>query len=299
MSLKERIVGQAALEYLPKLGYRIEVEDNQNILGSLKQQSHLPLLVYFNHAASDDPLVILHSLHRHLPERNYVLPVSETYLENGAKKLPIYTRGVNIGELLGLEMPHVIQSYRLRDEGLSEEDRNALTNRSFFLSRELIELVDSGMKLEKPPVIIIAPEGHRSEDGSLQPPESGLGHIVKHMPDGLVLPIGVQYEENFTRGINWNPLRQLKVRVAIGGLMTLEDIRAGSLELAGQYNLKAKDPRLDTHFLMLKLSELLPINMRGVYAEELLEQTLIGNFELRPDRHGVVGVFDLSKDRMK
>ncbi|MDO9027441.1 MAG: hypothetical protein Q7U68_01060, partial [Candidatus Roizmanbacteria bacterium] len=59
--------------------------------------------------------------------------------------------------------------------------------------------------------------------------------------------------------------------------------------------LKADDSFLYTHFLMLKLSELLPRNMRGVYAEELLELTLAGNFELRPDEYGVVRVFDLSK----
>jgi len=304
MSLKERVVGRAALECLPKLGYRIEVEDNQNILCSLKQQNHLPLLIYFNHIALDDPLVIFHLLHRHLPERNYILPVSETYLKKEAKKLPIYNIGVNVGKLLGFTMPPIIQPYRLRDKKLSEEDKNALTDRSLHLSREFIELVNSEMKFQKHPVIIIAPEGHRSEDGSLQPSESCLGHIVKYMLkqqkaenilNGLVLPIGLQYEENFTRDRNWNPLKRPKVRVAIGSLMTLEEIKAGSLGLAGRRNLKADDSFLYTHFLMLKLSELLPRNMKGVYAEELLELTLTGNFELRPDEYGVVRVFDLSK----
>lgn len=304
MSLKERVVGRAALECLPKLGYRIEVEDNQNILSSLEQQNHLPLLIYFNHVALDDPLVIFHLLHRHLPERNYILPVSETYLKKEAKKLPIYNIGVNVGKLLGFTMPPIIQPYRLRDKKLSEEDKNALTDRSLHLSREFIELVNSEMKFQKHPVIIIAPEGHRSEDGSLQPSERGLGHIVKYMLkqqkaenilNGLVLPIGLQYEENFTRDRNWNPLKRPKVRVAIGSLMTLEEIKAGSLGLAGRRNLKADDSFLYTHFLMLKLSELLPRNMKGVYAEELLELTLTGNFELRPDEYGVVRVFDLSK----
>jgi hypothetical protein len=191
---------------------------------------------------------------------------------------------------------------------LSEEDRKTLTDRSFHLSRKLMQLVDSEMRLQKDPVIIAAPEGHRSEDGSLQPPENGLGGIVKAMLiqqeagnifNGLVLPIGLQYEGNSTRDINWNPLRKPKVIATIGNLMTLEEIKAGSLELAQRYNLEVKSSRLYTHFLMLKLSELLPINMRGVYAEELLELTLAGNFELRPDKDGVVRVFDRSKNQMK
>lgn len=306
MGLKERAVGLAALDYLPKLGYHIKVKDNQNILGSLEQQNNLPLLIYFNHVALDDPLVILNLLHHHLPERNYILPVSETYLEKEAGKLPIYNEAVNVIKLLGFTVPHIIQSYRLRDEKLSEKDRIALTERSSLLSGKFIKLVNSEMESQKHPVIIIAPEGHRSEDGSLQPSESGLGGIVKCMLkqqeaenifNGLVLPIGLQYEENFTQNINWNPLRQPKVIVAIGNLMTLEEIKDGSLGLAWRRNLKVADSRLYTHFLMLKLSELLPRNMRGIYAEELLELTLAGNFELRPDEDGIVRVFDLSKNQ--
>lgn len=307
-NFKEGLLGRVMLDLLPKLGYGIEVVDNNKTLGRLKQQNHLPMLVYTPHNTLDDPLVTAHLLYHHLPYRNYIVPVSETYLNQDAKKLPIYNQVVNIGEQLGFKMPHIIQPYRLRDEKLTEEAKKALADRSFHLSRKFIKLVQSGIQLQKNPVIIILPEGHRSEDGSLQSAESGLGGIVQSMLkeqkaenilNGLVLPIGLQYEANFTRDRNWNPLRRPKVIATIGDLITLEEIKAGSLKLAQRYNLKVKDSRLYTDFLMLKLSELLPINMRGVYAEELLEQTLAGNFELRPDEYGVVRVFDLSKNQMK
>lgn len=298
MSFRERLnrrLSSFVVDTLPSLGYRVELRGREN-LEALKDKNHLPLLVYFNHVAVDDPVVILHLLRHYLPGReNYIVLVSKTH--KSSNKIPEYSKGVQMGETLGFQMPEILQTYNIRDARLSEEEKRELEAQQKELLEGLVNIIDSSIGNE---TVVIAPEGHRSENGCLQPTESGAGHIVKKMIRsskkqekfvGLVLPIGLEYEEGYTREKNWSLRHPPKIKVTVDKPIDLDEIEAGVRQLSEIHGQNINSA-LYTHFLMLKLRELLPQEMWGVYAYNLLEKTLKGGFELVTDKEGKVRVFD-------
>jgi len=68
-----------------------------------------------------------------------IFPVAESYLnpETKAKELPIYKIAVKLAEKIGnFEIIPIVQSYQLRDDSLTSEEKDKLGKLSYRLSKE-------------------------------------------------------------------------------------------------------------------------------------------------------------------
>ena len=280
-------------EKIVSSGYNYEVQNKEN-LGIMKKKPDNPCVVYFNHTAMDDPFVVVDLLHKEVPDRfdNVVIPVSEYYAN--FKNHFSYAFFVKSGRALGLSMPEVVQSYRRRNkpESTKLQEKSQLLNINFtnLLAKEL-----SGGS-----VIVVAPEGHRSDDGKLQPAEAGIGFMARIMEkrlsegkieNGYFIPVGITYEKRGD-GLHYNPFNKESVKISIG---EPEEVRTVIAE-ARSLNQKSGFTKITSHVLMHKLSKLLPPEHRGVYGDNNYPDTLDGRYESRMNEKGKVYVFDSKKE---
>ena len=308
---KEGLIGQISrgagfglMEVMSRWGYSIKVEGKENLL-ALNNKNHLPLIIYFNHSALVDPAVILLLTRHHLKGRldgPVFYPVAASYLRSDfqANQLPIYRKAVSVAEKMGFIMTPILQSYRLRDERLTELEKKALEDTNRQLSQEFIRTADRLLPLH--PTIIIAPEGHRSENSYLQPAELGLGWLVKKLQrlkknetifGARLLPVGLTYQGDCREEINLNPLERRQVNIKIGSPLSLSQIDTELSEFVNRINYHGDNSRVMTDFLMTQLCPLIPEANWGVYHPDLLVDTLAGRFELRMHpQQNKAGVYD-------
>jgi hypothetical protein len=274
-------------------GYDLEVKNREN-LTVLCDEPKNPAVVIFNHTATDDPLIIYQIIHKAAPERmnNVIVPVSESHAK--FKKFPAYSALVKIGnQLWGFETPQVVQSYRLRTEGGVDD---GLSQKSSQLGKSLFRLIDA--KLFSGPLLMLSPEGHRSESGTLLPAEGGVGVIAQLMQkqvsksllqEGYFLPIGIRIAGFEGKKIYYNPLKRPFVECTIGEPITSEN----AVSCGGFADSDAKsDPRVISHYLMSQVARLLPEEMQGVYHSDYAGDTFMGRFEQRSSADGRVFVYD-------
>ena len=284
-------------EWLMNKGYEINVIGGENFQ-CLNKQPEIPAVLYFNHISSADPLIMAYLLITYLRNRfgNVIYTDSEDYTKLTGKK-PHYIIGVKLAETVGFYMPRIIQPYRLEDERLSEKQKKELGDRSTQLANEFGKLLEE--KLPAGATSVIAPESHRSEDGSLLPAEKGLGLIVKHSAmrnSRLSLPVGLAFADkyNYSRGLNYHPLHPKQINVSIGSPLDYDQILAQTQILTGKTEIYSFYDI--SHCLMVQLRDLLPDWMHGFYSQELLARTLNRDFELRMGPGRKPRVFDISTD---
>lgn len=96
-----------SFEWLMDKGYEINVIGEENFR-ELNDHPEIPAVLYFNHIAADDPLIVACLLATYLNNRlgSVVYPVSEDYTKITGKK-PHYIIGVKLAELIGFTMPRV------------------------------------------------------------------------------------------------------------------------------------------------------------------------------------------------
>ena len=274
-------------------GYRLKIENEENLKGLTDPQT--PFVVYFNHLAGDDPVVVSALVNQVTKgSREILMPVSQEYvfLKGGLIWYAIGVLGAR--HLLGWQMPEIIQSYRLRDERLSESKNSEMRNKSFKLSRLFFEKVKERLQQEEKPIIVISPEGHRSEQGLL-PAEDGIGVLARLMREnnGLILPLGLIYHGG-KRGLNYNPLNPLSVDVVVGCPLIYDEVEAKAEELYSSYSLpfSEKSKAMIAHTLMWHLTQLLPEDLHGYYSSSLIKETLEGHRQLGINQKGEVVVID-------
>ena len=276
-------------ENIAELGYKIKVENEEN-LRVLNQHQNLPTVLYFNHMSKDDPFLTIYLVKRYAQDRlkNVIMPVSEkyAYLHN----YPKYAASVFLGKAAaGFSMPGFVQSYRLRTHGGDNESSDKLKHKASALGRRFIRQLDA--ELPGGPLIILSPEGHISSDGQLLPSEDGAGFIVKKLAklrgsglieDGLIMPIGFVFSPYKGRRFHYNPFKSTELKYIVGEPISVDEAIKGARELTrGVLSQERSNSQSISNFLMWKLSKLLPVNMRGVYADSKLNDTLMGRFELR------------------
>ena len=271
-------------------GFDLELAGRDN-LRVLNEKPKDPAVLYFNHTAMDDPYLIIDILQKESPDslKNTVFPVSEHYAQ--FKNHPVYALAVRLSRFGGITMPEIVQSYRRR----AVQDNKELEGKADVLNLQLARLLRK--KLAGGSRIIISPEGHRSEDGTLIPAESGIGLTITtinnlkkegKIENGYIIPWGIIYENQKGQGFHFNPFDKAPVKVIVGKPMEVESIIAES-ELYGN---KSQTARVSSHILMRHLTEQLPENMHGVYDKNLFEDTIRGRFEQRTDEKGKVYVYD-------
>ncbi len=123
--------------------------------------------------------------------------------------------------------------------------------------------------LEQGHALVVYPEGTRVEDGVLHQPELGVGFIAQRS-QALVLPVAlIGTDRCFPKGAWWP--RRTRVEVVFGPPFRLRERRPDGSRIARQ---DAADA------IMLAISELLPAEMRGTFAElENLHNRLDGVYQ--------------------
>lgn len=106
-------------------------------------------------------------------------------------------------------------------------------------------------------VLLMAPEGTRSLDGQLQPGHDGLA-LIATRTGSPILPFAIAGARQTSQ--NLRRLRRTQVRVNIG--------RPFTLEASSPRPNRAELSKL-TQVVMLRLANLLPVEQRGVYREQL------------------------------
>lgn len=276
--MKEKIQGFLNQIYpeLANKGYRLIIKDEENL--SLLNNYQLPVIVYFNHLVGDDPVIVSALINKVTKgKRRLFIPVSQEYTSLKGR-LPWYAIGVlGARYLLGWQMNKIIQSYRLRDERLSEEQKLEMKSNASNLTWQFVRKVKEGLQQKEKPVIIISPEGHRSEQGLL-PAEAGVGVLARLMGenDGLILPVGLIYHGG-KRGLNYNPLKSLPVEIIVGRPLSYDEVINVGQELYSRYDLLfSEKPEEIAHALMGHLTQLLPENLHGYYHSSFIKETLKG-----------------------
>lgn len=280
-------------EWLLSQGYEMDVKNQKN-LDILRTKSNCPVVVYFNHTATDDPLFIFQLVHATAPERlaNVIVPVSESHAK--FKKFPAYSVFVTVSrELWGFDTPKVVQSYRMRRDGAQDD---ALAEKASELGKSLFAMMDT--KLPTSPLILLSPEGHRSETGQLLPAEGGAGVIARLMErkvkkgqieEGYFLPVAIRVENFAGKKFYYNPVHKPRIECTIG-----EAIAASTAINFGRVATgdSKSDSRVVSHYLMSQVARLLPEEMQGVYRPDLIQDTFQGRFDQWSDPNGHVFVRD-------
>jgi hypothetical protein len=281
------------LEFYEKtvsLGYYIKLEGRDN-LRVIREEPGNPCVLYFNHTATDDPFLIVDVLQKENLNslRNVVIPVSEYYSQ--FKNHPPYALAVRLGRFAGITMPEIVQSYRRR----GSEENTELDGKANTLNLQLARLLKK--ELAGGSHVIISPEGHRSEKGTLLPAESGIGLIITMMNNlkkeakignGYFIPWSIIFENPKGNGLYFNPFNKAKVNLVIGRALEVESI----IKESSLFGEKSQLARVSSHILMRHLAEQLPDKMQDVYNKSLFEDTLKGRFEQRINEKGEVYVYD-------
>lgn len=209
----------------------------------LNENPNLNLLLYYNHISFPDPVFIYWLYNKFLDSdlnRQVILPAS--YLHTRFTYNPGFASVFTLGKLVyGYQGIRLIQSYMVGNQYTPEE---ATKN-----YRHLVKSIKEPKK--KPLTLIIAPEGHRSDDGlSLQKGDEGMVKLAKMMAPVVMLPVGISYRDrqydrsklNFHQSVNLNLAPPVFIETR-------------------------QDSKLDFSFLMKHLAETLPEDMRGYWSQ--------------------------------
>jgi len=281
----QRRIARGGLELfddLVKRFYSLEVLGQEHLASVLELQQcfrrseyakPIPMIVYFNHIAGDDPFLILELLDRSLGDvmGNVILPVSDVYMK--LHKHPTYAIGARLAQqIFGFDVFPITQAYRRRGSG-QIEDTNGET--ITFIDQLTQKFINGGC-------LVIAPEGHRSpgnslQPASLQPAEESIGVAVrrlinlikkKQIPEAIILPIGIEYPGLPAKRFHLG-LKKVPAKLSVGQPLLATEILENVNLFSSQMNLKGiKERVLITDYLMMALSNLLPPGMRGVYDGE-------------------------------
>lgn len=248
ISLKHRALRQVTRLAL-ELAYRIELsqEDRLHIFAL---QEHLDAgssaVVIFNHTCLDDPFILLARMYGLIGNsiRDIGMPVAMKHADPNR-----YSRDAAVVRFiqseLGIKLVPVVQP---EDKSFYPEEVERL---------QWIKFGRMAVKMLRKPggVVILAPEGTRSEDGKVNQVEPGIEHFGNYGPLVQFLPVGIIPFGKMDRELNIGSRFALRFAEPFKvSEIRQEDIPEG-LRLADA--------------MMLRVTELLPPEMRGFYADYL------------------------------
>lgn len=172
------------------------------------------------------------------------------------KRNPVQGLFLKIGRPLGLEFFPVVQITDLRS--YPRETRRAMLEE--YRSRMRTILEQSGG------VVMIAPEGTRSDNGQLQRGMGGVTDLANYSGETEIkfLPIGIVPKGEFNSG-----MRLGKIRLVVGEQFSTDELtRAGIPDRLDKiFRKKGVPPANHSDLVMLRIASTLPKEMRGVYGE--------------------------------
>ncbi len=212
------------------------------------QRQDLSVVVYFNHISIIDPLFAGNIAYRidKKGTRKLLAPMSFSNTEEKEEnKSNLLMK--KIVEKCGTETHRVIQSYQIENPEYGYSKIQAFRQNKPFLQR-LKELGEKRI----PTLMIISPEGHRTE-GALIKGEEGMVVGGGLLAPTLFVPVGIEYRGKIKKdGLNLFK----RVNLNIGETYLLEP-DSNSKEVYG--------------VLMRNLANTLPVEMRGYYREDLAD----------------------------
>jgi 1-acyl-sn-glycerol-3-phosphate acyltransferase len=202
MKEKSPALARFVIEVLPNVFYHINMVDgsDEKVMGiqeTISQRSDLNLIFYFNHTSFVDPLLAGDIIRRINPEGQIVAPISYSHTEKKLKNIPIILMN-KIFETYGVKTFSVVQTYQRKDQEKYHYSSEIASRQNMAFLRGIKKLADKGTLL-----MIISPEGHRSETGFLQKAENGIITAGTMLAPVLYVPIGIDFERGcFRKRVN-------------------------------------------------------------------------------------------------
>ncbi len=233
-----------------RTAYNLEVVDPSNRLGEiasfLGQGGNL--LMYSNHIAFDDPVIETLFYTRFIDpkrERHYIIPASHWHTD--PKNNKVFYEATKAAEFFfDADVYRLIQNYMVNniDYGTYTPQDASDNHYSFFSKLRKLK------KENIPTSMLIFPEGHRSEDGILQPIEAGFETAGRIMSPTVCVPLAIHYDTPYSRN----------------GLNIRTSGHRPQLTIGEPHFIHDRSEKTSTKFLMQNLARALPPNMRGPYS---------------------------------
>ncbi|MBM4402012.1 MAG: 1-acyl-sn-glycerol-3-phosphate acyltransferase [Candidatus Cloacimonetes bacterium] len=176
------------------------------------------VILAFNHLTLADVFVLLKVLFSEANKeiKEVIVPGSRRHWGN-----PVFGLVMRAGLIIGVRVIPIVQHY---ERGIYFPAYTASLDRKFV--KALHQVLS-----KKGCVILFAPEGHRSENGYLQPPQKGVEFLLKLVErkglNTVAMPIGIEPQEGFSRGINFGR----RFTIHFGRSLSPEEIGELVLEL--------------------------------------------------------------------
>lgn len=234
------------LEKLPETVYRIEMsEEDKAKLKALEsfflERPEMSFIVYMNHISYNDPLLVAYVMEKidRAKPRHWLVPTSYSHTDKDNIRSKDFLTMVNGARKLGFDIVRVVQTYQIGDPEYGYTSELAMSTYKEWLRRM------KGLKEQNVPIgMLISPEGHRSEDGSLAEFQNGIIAAGRILAPVVYIPLAISYPDEYDR----NGLNLLKkVNLALGNVVIQEG--------------RGDSPSLDDLIRNLVLE--LPEHMRG------------------------------------
>jgi len=218
-------------------GYRLEVENQENLSRLKELLNRHSVVAYFNHLTSADGVLVIASL---LDNKgfNFQIAALAGRKHDDFFRKPLSAAAINVGRLLGVKIYPIVQH---DDHDSYSEKENLRLCRAFF---------NQFKSLSQNPgtLFLIAPEGTRNKSGgSLQKAQEGIGLMAKINPEVYFVPVGIIPQEKISPGLNLGK----RFSIVYGSPFKLD-----------KEEIKGKSRGEISRDLMARLAEMLPENMR-------------------------------------
>lgn len=243
LTAAQQFIREKASSVVDKLyPHRIRGQEDYDNLNDLREKivSGKSAVVIFNHTFLGDPAIAMNVTSRSLGfEIPFTAPGSRKHYD--WLRHPFDAVAMRLSQPLGIDLIPIVQHY----------DRSSYSSTTPGKDyREFVSLAKEAVNSQRT-VFFIAPEGTRSPDGSLQPAQTGVKHLVRYNPNLWFLPMAIIPDKE-TKGYGFFSGHEVRVGSAFQKKDIVDDIRR---------DLEIQDA------IMLRVARLLPQFMKGVYEE--------------------------------
>lgn len=167
----------------------------------LEENENLSAMICFNHLASGDPIFAGYVAELINPSRDRKLvavvsyghtDLSHPYENAGFLSMYLVMKGC------GVESLRVVQK---KEDGTYEGGYTEAEAKKSY--KDMMVKLKKIMKENKSIILMICPEGHRSDDGQLQKGKNGITHIAKALEPVVIIPEGISYEKYERKSLNF------------------------------------------------------------------------------------------------
>lgn len=243
----EKLQASIARE-LPRRLFNIRVADDaQPKIGALhellEKRPDWNVVLYFNHTAYGDPAIWAHMARTVDPKATRSVAILASAYHTSFRNNPAFATISRLGGLLGgIRMIPTIQTYQVNNPDYGYSEADAMAN-----GRNLLRTI---RHMHKPLMLLISPEGHRSDDGALGKVEEGVVSLGTRLAPVFYIPVGVAYERPYERN-------------GLNSRLTQRNPPVAHVEVGNMTEQVDHGHRPSIRLLMHELSQTLPRDLRG------------------------------------